>query len=331
MSGKGKRIIGLGNALVDVLISVDSDDILSEFSFGRGSMNLVGRGVHALISERTKGRGYKYVSGGSAANTVRGLARLGMTPAYIGKVGSDEAGCFMEEEFSEYGVEPKLMRSGTPTGQCMVLISPDGERTMATFLGAAVEMEDHEIGHDIFAGYDVLHIEGYLVQDHTLIGGAVNKAKEAGLKISLDMASFNVVEENLGFMTELVREYVDILFANEDEARSFAGVEPLEAVGVMASMCEMAIVKLGEKGSLIKSGDELCRIDAVAAEVVDTTGAGDLYATGFLYGLSQGMSLEKCGEIGAVVAAGVIGQVGPAIPLSKWERIREEIGNIRNA
>lgn len=317
-----KRIIGLGNALADILTQIESDEPLGKLGFGRGSMNLVGRDTHEHISELTAGMENKVVSGGSAANTIRGLARLGIPCSYIGKIGPDTVGDFMRSEMKALGVHPQLIETDTPTGRCMVLISPDGERTMATFLGAAVELAHHEITLEMFEGYDILHIEGYLVQNHDLIREAVRKAKEAGLKISLDMASYNVVEENHAFLTGLVRDYVDLLFANEEEARVFTGKEPEEAVLDIAAICEIAVVKTGPKGSLISVSGEITTIEAIPAEVVDTTGAGDLYATGFLYGLSIGLPLRECGEIGSLVAAKAIETIGPTLTPTSLEEIR---------
>lgn len=322
-SHMNKRIIGLGNALADILTRIESDDTLEKLGFGRGSMNLVGRDIHEHISTATSGLDHTIVSGGSAANTMRGLARLGVPSSYIGKIGPDTVGDFMKNEMKSLGLHPQLIEAETPTGRCMVLISPDGERTMATFLGAAVELAPDEITPHMFDGYDILHIEGYLVQNHDLIRKAVQKAKAAGLMISLDMASYNVVEENLEFLTGLVRDYVDLVFANEEEARVFTGKEPEEAVLKIGELCKIGVVKVGEKGSLIIRDGVVTGIDAIPAEVIDTTGAGDLYATGFLYGLSKGLTLAECGAIGSLVAAKAIETIGPTLTEDRLDQIRE--------
>jgi sugar/nucleoside kinase (ribokinase family) len=320
-----KRIIGLGNALADILTQIPSDDLLAELGFGRGSMHLVGRDTHERIAAATRGLEHTIVSGGSAANTVRGLARLGVPCACIGKIGPDTVGDFMENEMKTLGVRPRLIRAETPTGRCMVLVSGDGERTMATFLGAAVELMPEEIAPELFNGYDILHIEGYLVQNHELIRQAVRRAKAAGLMVSLDMASYNMVAENLEFLTELVRESVDLLFANEEEARVFTGKEPEEDVREIGKLCEIGVVKIGEKGSLVIAGGKVTRIDAVPARVVDTTGAGDLYASGFLYGISKALPLAECGRIGSLVAAGTIETVGPTLTDERLKMILAEL------
>ena len=322
-----KKIIGLGNALVDILIRIPADDPLEQLGFRRGSMHLVGHDVHQRIARLTDGLERTFVSGGSAANTVRGLARLGADVSYIGKIGPDEVGDFMRGEMETLGVRPQLLKSQTPTGSCMVLVSPDGERTMATFLGAAIELTPGEIVPQLFEGYDLVHIEGYLVQDHRLIRRAVEVAKAAGLLVSLDMASYNVVEENLDFLSELIKDQIDIIISNEEEAYTFTGLEPEAAARQIARSCRIAVVKTGARGSLICTDGELLTIDAVPAKVIDTTGAGDLYAAGFLYGFSRGLPLRRCGEIGSLVAAKAIEAVGPAIPENALGTILEHLAN----
>jgi sugar/nucleoside kinase (ribokinase family) len=319
-----KKIIGLGNALADILIQIPSDEPLDTLGFGRGSMHLVDRSVHERIAGLTAGLPRTIVSGGSAANTVRGLARLGVPCSYIGKIGRDPVGEHMRDEMNTLGVRPQWLFSGTPTGRCKVLVSPDGERTMATFLGAAVELTDPEITPEMLADYDLLHVEGYLVQNHELIRGAVRKARQAGLAVSLDMASYNVVEENRDFLHELIAG-VDIVFANEEEARVFTGLEPDEAALQLAKMCDTAVVKVGERGSRIARGGRLIPVEAVSAEVVDTTGAGDLYATGFLYGWCRGLPLAESGAIGSLVAAQAIAAIGPTFTEEGLEKIRAKL------
>ena len=201
---------------------------------------------------------------------------------------------------------------------------------MCTFLGAALEMRDDEITPQLFDGYDCLYIEGYLVQDHRLIAQAVRTAKSCGLQISLDLASYNVVEENLEFLHELVAGQVDILFANEQEAAAFSGdSNPLESLDKIGKHCPMVIVKVGKHGAYIKHRGKVEHVGIVAsARRVDTTGAGDYYAAGFLAGLCRGLSMEQCGTIGAVVSGHVIEVVGPTIDEHRWEDIRKKIEEV---
>ena len=174
-------------------------------------------------------------------------------------------------------------------------------------------------------------IEGYLVQDHDLIRRTIEQAKEHGLKVAIDLASFNVVEENRDFLHDIVEKHVDILFANEDEARAFTGEnDPHKALDHIAAMCELAVVKIGMRGALIKRGDELVHVGIMAAaKRVDTTGAGDFYAAGFMYGLTEGMSLRACGTIGAITAGKVIEVVGTTFGEEVWHEIATLVEQVR--
>jgi len=315
-----KRVIGIGNALTDMLINLDSDATLQRFSLARGSMSLVDRGLQKEISKSVAGLPNTLSLGGSAANTIRAMARLGTSVGFIGKVGLDSTGDFFEQALENLGIARGIFRGTEPSGRCLALVSPDGERTMVTYLGAALEMKAAEILPEIFKDYDCLYVEGYLVQDHTLIESAIRTAKECGLKIAIDLASFNVVEENKEFLHRIVAEYVDILFANEDEAKAFTGEEePVNALQKISEMCELSIVKIGTRGALIKRGSEVMHVGIMAAaKRVDTTGAGDFYAAGFMSGLCKGLSLRQCGTIGAIAAGKVIEVVGTTFGEDAW-------------
>lgn len=326
-----KNVIGIGNALTDVLINLHSDKILNDFGLPKGSMSLMDASVQRKISERTADLPHTLSLGGSAANTIRAMSKLKVQVGFIGKVGYDTTGDFFEKALENLWIDPVIMRGTQHSGRCVSLISKDGERTMATYLGAALEMCQQEITSDIFRGYDCLYVEGYLVQDHSLIEKAVKTARECGLKVALDLASFNIVEENLEFLHRLVSDYVDILFANECEARSFTGEDdPRAAIDVIAPMCEIAIVKIGTRGAYIKrNGDEVIHVGIMAAaERVDTTGAGDFYAAGFLAGMCRGLSMRQCGTLGAIAAGKVIEVVGTTFDDDTWEEIHRLTDNV---
>jgi len=322
------KILGLGNALVDILILLPTDDLLHETGLPKGSMLHVERKIIDELLTKTGGLQQQITSGGSAANAIHGLARLGNSTAFIGKTGPDNLGKIFYDDMVRSGIEPKLIPSTTETGSAVAFISPDSERSFAVYLGAALELSASDLTAEHFSGYDVLHIEGYLVQNHELIETAVKLAKEAGLKVSLDLASYNVVEGNLGFLKRIVNDHVDIVFANEEEALAFTGFEPEKAVAALAQFCETAVVKTGPKGSLIQSDHELHRIEIIPTKVIDTTGAGDLYAAGFLHGLLNGLPLNKCGMAGAILAGNVIRHVGAKIPDQAWPGIVQEIRSL---
>ena len=326
-----KRVIGIGNALTDMLVNLSSDEVLTRYNIARGSMSLVDSKLQSEVSKAVAGRPYSLSLGGSADNTIRAMARLGAEVGFIGKVGRDTTGDFFEQALSNLGIQPVIFRGDNRSGKCVSLISPDGERTMLTHLGAALELHADEISEQVFTGYDCLYIEGYLVQDHTLISSVARKAKQCGLKVAIDLASFNVVAENIDFLRELVREYVDIVFANEDEAKTFSGEsEPINALQYISEMCNLAIVKIGMKGALIKQGEQVVHVGIMAAaKRVDTTGAGDFYAAGFLYGLTQGLDLRQCGTIGAVTAGKVIEIVGTTLSDEAWEDIFKYVNRVK--
>ena len=320
-----KKILGLGNPLIDVLTILESDDLLSDFSLPKGSMQLVDQDLSGKISAQLKNDNRFLVTGGSASNTISGLAKLGVTVGFVGKIGNDEMGSFFQADSERIGVKSHLVRSDSPSGVCIWLVSPDGERTMATCLGAACEMTPNDLNEDTFTGYDCCYFEGYWVQNRDLILTAMQIAKKSGLKISMDLASYNVVLENIDFLKQITRDYVDILFANEEEAKAFTGKEPEKALDEIASICEIAVVKLGAQGSYIKRGE--CKYEiAPMPDVVclDSTGAGDLYAAGFLYGLTKGLPLQECGRIGSIVAGNVVQVIGPKLDDEKWNMIKSQ-------
>ena len=318
-----KRVIGIGNALTDMLVNLRSDEVLSRFKLAKGSMSLVDTDLQTEISKSVAGLPYSLSLGGSAGNTIRAMARLGCEVGFIGKVGEDKTGDFYIQALTNLSIEPCIFRGQEKSGKCVSLVSADGERTMVTHLGAALELEAEEIDAAIFEGYDCLYVEGYLVQNHALIERAAAVAKQCGLKVAIDLASFNVVAENLEFLRRLVSEYVDIVFANEDEAKTFTCEgEPVNALQRISEMCELAVVKIGTKGALIKCNGEVIHVGIMAAaKRVDTTGAGDFYAAGFMAGLCQGLTLRQCGTVGAITAGKVIEVVGTTFGEEAWQEI----------
>jgi sugar/nucleoside kinase (ribokinase family) len=322
---KQKSILGIGNALIDVLINITDDSVLQKFGLPKGSMTLVDAGLSAEIKKETKNNTRIIQTGGSAANTVHGIAKLGGQCGYIGKISDDEFGNFYQEDFRKNKINAHFFFSETGTGHATALISPDSERTFGTYLGAAMELTADEMSPDIFRNYGILHIEGYLVQNHTLIEAALKVAKANGLLVSIDMASFNIVEANIEFLHRMIREYVDIVFANEEEAIALTGKQPEEALDAISEMCNIAVVKLGAQGSLIKTGDRIVKIEAIKVKSIDTTGAGDIYASGFLYALSENLDLEIAGKIGSLLAGTVVEVIGAKIPEKTWEQLLPQI------
>ena len=327
-----KRVIGIGNALTDMLVNLNSDSVLGRFKLAKGSMSLVDTPLQTEISKSVAGYPYSLSLGGSAGNTIRAMARLGCSTGFIGKVGEDKTGDFFVKALENLHVEPVVFRGTERSGRCVSLVSPDGERTMVTHLGAALQLGADEIEATIFDGYDCLYVEGYLVQNHELIARAVQTAKACGLQVALDLASFNIVAENRDFLQALVRDHVDIVFANEDEAKAFTcEKEPVNALQAISEQVDLAVVKTGMRGALIKQGAEVVHVGILeAAKRVDTTGAGDFYAAGFLSGLCSGLSLRQCGTIGAITAGKVIEVVGTTFGEEVWEEIFRLVRRVKN-
>ncbi len=326
-----KKIIGIGNALTDMLVSLSGDEVLAQYQLDKGSMSLVDNQFQTDILKAVAGQPHSLSLGGSAGNTIRTMARLGTEVGFIGKVGEESTGDFYIQALRNVGVEPFILRSEHSSGKCLSLISADGERTLVTHLGAAADLQANDIDTAVFEGYDALYIEGYLVQDHNLIRTTMARAKQHGLKVAIDLASFNVVRENREFLHDLIERYVDIIFANEEEAYEFSGCrDAMEALLHIGKLCELAIVKTGIRGALIKRGDEVVEVGIMAAaKRVDTTGAGDFYAAGFLAALCEGMSLRQCGTIGAIAAGKVIEVVGTTLSDEAWNDIKTLMERVR--
>lgn len=322
-----KKILGIGNALVDVIIFLKNDEVLQSFSLPRGSMQLVDADTALRIENATSGCISHMSSGGSAANTIHGVAGLGLPSGFIGTVGRDDLGEFFREDMRKQGITPLLTESTSQTGSSRALVSTDGERTMATFLGAAVELSADQLNLEAFKGYDHLHIEGYLVLNHDLVEKALLYAVKSGMTVSLDLASYNVVEANLGFLKRIIPGSIQVVFANEEEARAFTGeTNPHKALDAIAAICETAVVKIGEKGSLISHKGEKYEVGVIPVKCLDTTGAGDLYASGYLYGMAKEMPPQECGKLGALLAGKVIEEAGAKISEASWEYIRRHLG-----
>lgn len=322
------KIIGIGNALVDILYRLHDEHLLSEIHLKKDAMTLINERWEHKIEELTRDIEKSQASGGSIGNTMVALARLGREPGFIGRVGNDEMGRFFESKLKGAGVHPYLIYGREMTGVAHTFITPGGNRTFGTMLGAAYYLGPNDITEDMFKGYDMLHIEGYLVQSHELIEAICQKAKKAGLILSLDLSSFNVVSKNRTYFHHLISDYIDIVFANEGEARAFTGsFDSQEQVRHIAHLCDLAVVKLGEHGSIaMLEGGRIYQCHAVNVDdVVDTTAAGDYFAAGFLHALTRGHRIEKCLQTGTILATEAIQVVGNELSPAAWNRIKSSI------
>ena len=318
-----KRLVtAVGSALVDLLARED-DSFLEQVNAAKGGMQLVDEPLITSIVAQLTGRTIM-VPGGSACNTVVGIGRLGGAARFVGKRGEDALGDLLEQELTRSGVQTRLFRSPSPTGRVLSIITPDAQRSMFTFLGAASELDPEEITGECLEGTAVVHVEGYLLFNAELITKVMATAHDAGAMVSLDLASFTVVEQSQALLEMLVDSYVDVLIANEDEARVFTGEEKEEAaLKRLSERAATAVLKLGARGSIIARGGEAVRVAPAGSEgIIDTTGAGDLWAAGFLYGLVNDLPLEQCGKIASACGYEVCRVVGAVIPEEGWRRIK---------
>ena len=317
-----KLIVGVGSALVDLLAHED-DLFLKQIDAAKGGMILVDESKIQNVVTQLTGQP-TMVPGGSACNTLVGIGRLGNAASFVGKRGEDALGDLLEEGLRSSGVQPKLLMSTQPTGRVLSIITPDAQRSMLTYLGAAAELRPEEITPDYFDHAAIVHVEGYFLFNQDLFTAVVAKARQAGARVSLDLASYTVVEQAKPFLESLVDEYVDILLANEDEARVFTGESDEDtSLRLLSEIVETAVLKLGERGSVVSHRGEIMKIAPTGSgDIIDTTGAGDLWASGFLYGLVNDLPLEQCGKIASACGYEVCRVVGAVIPDDGWERIK---------
>ncbi|MDR1747151.1 MAG: adenosine kinase [Tannerella sp.] len=322
------KILGIGNALLDVLIRLKSDDTLSGIGIKKGAMDLIDRQQMIAIQQAQASLERSEAPGGSVCNTIRALARLGADVGYIGKIGSDAAGSFYEKSVLEAGVTPFFVRTEGISGCSTVLISPDGERTMASFLGPAATLTANDITDDTLSRYDCVYIEGYLISNEALFLPILQRIHKLGVKIALDLSNFNIVNGFKDLLSEVIPRYVHILFSNESEAEAYTGLDARNAIREIAGQVAISVVTIGKEGALAGSGNEVIAVPATGGKAIDTTGAGDNFAAGFLYGQSAGASLEQSARIGALLAGHVIEVVGPQIPPERWEQIKIDARDI---
>ena len=321
-------VLGVGNAIVDVLAHAD-DAFIGTHGLAKGAMT--------LIDEDTASRLYDAMgpavecSGGSAANTIAGLASLGGSGAFIGKVCDDELGAVFRHDIRALGIafETLLAGDSAPTARCLILVTPDAQRTMQTYLGACVELGPDDIDDELVAAARVCYLEGYL-WDRPEAKEAFRKAArishQAGHRVSLNLSDPFCVDRHRDDFLSLVEDHVDILFANEEEILSLYQADTFDAaLQRVRGHCEIAALTRGEKGSVIVSGDQVHVVDAAPAErVVDTTGAGDAYAAGFLHGLSDDHDLAACARIAGIAAAEVIAHMGARPEISLKDVVAEK-------
>jgi sugar/nucleoside kinase (ribokinase family) len=316
-------LIGVGSPIVDILTRVN-DSFIAGIEGEKGGMVLVDdEKMQSLLKQLPE---EKHTSpGGSAGNTTFAAAHLGVKTAFLGKIGNDDAADFFRKELLSTGGQDIHLKVGNiANGQCLSMVTPDSQRTMRTNLGAAMTLSPDEISVEDFKDCKMTHIEGYLLFNPSLIHKVLDSAKAAGCKISLDLASFEVVGAAKNDLPEILKKYVDIVFANEDEAAALLDSRDYEKMAAkLGEWCNIAVVKMGKDGAYIAHNDKVIHTEAlVIKETVDTTGAGDLYAAGFLSAYLQGKSLEEAGHQGSRLGAAVVQVMGTQLSQSTWETLK---------
>lgn len=323
------KVISVGSPVVDLVLEV-SEVALAKISGEKGGMELVEADEMAKILEIINAPPFK-APGGSAGNTAFALATMEMPSAFIGKMGNDDNGDYYKQCFRAIGGDCSSFKiaDDDPTACCVSLVTPDSERTMRTALGAALQFSETDIDLSDFDGCTHLHVEGYLLFNEKLIRKVLSTAKEAGCTVSLDLGSFEVVRSCAGVLKGLLSDYVDIVFANEEESEAFCGDDDPEiGVNTLGEYCDIAAVKLGASGALIKNREGLFPISAIPAEnSIDTTGAGDYWAAGFLFGYLSGYSVFKSGHAGSVLGKHIVEQKGAILSRKAWEQAIREISS----
>lgn len=318
-----KKILGIGAALVDVLANV-SDEWMAAQGVQKGGMNR----VEWPQMEKFLGslKNPIQVPGGSTCNTMVGISKLGGDAAFISKVGDDDLGRLFQNHLKSYDVENRMGISDVATGCVFSAVTPDAQRSMWTFLGASNEMDENDFCPELFEGISLILAEGYSAFDRENFKKCFNLARSLHVETALDFSSFGVVESCRDLFDELFeKKMIDIVIANEDEAFAYAGVREDAALDVLAQKAKIAVVKLGKRGALIAKNGIVTRVDAGTAKAIDTTGAGDLWAAGFLYGYMNGWSMEKSGRLGSVVSNEVVQVMGAMIPEEGWARIKSQM------
>ena len=319
------RVTGIGSALVDILIN-ESDRFLADLGKEKGGMTLVeDKDIQDILSQSDTSP--VVVPGGAACNTIVGIGNLGGDARFIGRKGDDAYGRTFETQLLNCNVEPVISTSKAPTGKVLSIITPDAQRSMFTFLGASTELDPDLIVPDLFKETAISMIEGYLLFNTDLMRAALKAAKTAGSLIALDLASFEVVNAARENLEDIIKGFVDILIANEDEATAYTGyTDEQKAIEKLSQHVTYAVLKVGKRGSYVSYKNRITKIKVQSGNAPkDTTGAGDLWAAGFLYGIAHGFSIEKSGQIASACGYEVCQVMGAQIPEDAWTRIKKLI------
>lgn len=307
-------VVGLGSPLMDITINVENK-FLDELNLKKGSMTLINEEKYFEIISKLSDKKILESTGGSASNTIKGVSVLGGRSVFMGMIGNDKYGVHYEKLLHESRVTSALVKCSVNTGLSIICITPDKERTMITYLGAATEFSENNIDEKIIKESKILHVEGFFIELEKNAGAvlkAMKIAKENHVKISIDLSDSGLIERKNVLLKEIMRDFVDIVFVNEHEAFAFTGKKELDALHALSEYCDVSIVKLGSAGSLIKHKDKINNKHTIhnilihKVEVVNTNGAGDSYASGILYSIANNIPLDKAGKLASYISSKVV-------------------------
>ncbi len=332
MKPKNDRVLGIGSPIVD-LLALTSDEFLWRIGGRKGGRELVDSHkmlsyLQEINSPITRG------IGGAASNTICAFTSLGGKGAFMGAIGNDDDGDFFYKRVADIGADVSRVKrvENASTARCLSLITPDCERTMRTDLGASIHISEQDVAKTDFSNFGTVHVEGFMFNQLNVLLAILKAAKQAGCAASVDLGSFEVVKAYRNEIKSVIAEFIDVVFSNQEELAAFAESEDVETgLEALSSICETAAVKLGADGSIIRdeTGDYI--IEPVRVKcAADTTGAGDSWGGGFLYGYVKGLSVDQCGRIGSVVGAETVMHIGAVMPPFAWTKVRAEVEKIIN-
>lgn len=313
------RILGIGHACMDLVIPVEEEFI--QFISGEkgGAQPIDFEQLNQILRISQKPH---LSTGGSCANTIKGLASLGEKCAFLSHIGSDPLGEYFVQYMKKLGIVGFFSKSAKPTAQVLCLITPDGQRTMRFYAGCSEEISDHFLHPNYFKGVSLMHLDAYSLRNGNLVESVMRLAKENHVQISIDLSSFEIIRQFHTQLTHLLMHYVDIVFANEDEAKTMTELGAYEGCLKLQEMCPLAVVLIGSKGCLVGHKGEVFHSPGFPAKLIDSTGAGDLFASGFLYGYLQGHPLIKCARMGNRLGSAIVEVQGAELPLEKLKNIQ---------
>lgn len=319
------KILGIGNALIDIVAELDSDSLLKKYGFAKGSQEHIDKSVFDAFFQELSLDEARQIPGGSAANVLHPLAHLNYKTSFIGAIGDDSWGKMFEEDLKQAGIHFHPIRKQGDTGKVLHLITPDHEKTIIAYTGVNDQLVGEDLADQYLSGYTHVVVDGFLTPNEEFLQAFLDREDLQYARVIFDMASSHIAEGHREFLKRMIKKHVDVLFANDLEAFSYTGNEPERGIRSMAKDCDLVVIKKGSKGSMVQRGSEFYSLAAAPSRMVDDTGAGDMYAAGFLYGLLKNYHLTHCGKIASFLASKVLEVEGARLSPDKWRNVKKMI------